>query len=66
MPSTAIRRFEYDPGRRILSVWFEPRGYRYDYDAVPSALVAAFSRAGSKGRFFNARIRDHFAFRRVA
>ena len=47
MPSTAIRHFEYDPGRRLLSVWFEPRGNRYDYSAVPSALVAAFRRAGS-------------------
>jgi hypothetical protein len=65
MPSTAIRRFDYDPGRQILSVWFEPRGTRYDYADVPSALVAEFRRAGAKGRFFNTRIRDHFAYRRV-
>jgi hypothetical protein len=65
MPSTAIRRFDYDPGRQILSVWFEPRGARYDYEAVPPALVGAFRRAGSRGRFFNTRIRDHFAYRRV-
>ena len=44
MPSTAIRRFEYDPGRGILSVWFEPRGYRYDYDSYAHlARVAEWS-----------------------
>jgi hypothetical protein len=65
MPSAAIRRFDYDPGRQILSVWFEPRGRRYDYAGVPAALVTEFRRAGAKGRFFNARIRNQFAYRRV-
>jgi KTSC domain len=66
MPSTTIRRFGYDPDRQILSVWFVPSGHRYDYEAVPPALVAAFRQAGSKGRFFNAHIRDRFAYRRIA
>jgi hypothetical protein len=30
MPSTAIRRFDYDLSSRTLSVWFVPNGYRYD------------------------------------
>jgi len=30
----------------------------------PEELVAAFRRAGSKGRFFNTRIRNRFRFRR--
>ena len=66
MPSTAIRRFEYDARSRTLSVWFVPSGLRYDYADVPPALYRAFLDAASKGRFFNARIRDHFSYRLVA
>lgn len=65
MPSTAIRDSRYDPDTRTLSVWFVPSGQRYDYEDVPPATYAAFQRALSKGRFFNARIRDHFKYRLV-
>ncbi|HVW94189.1 MAG TPA: KTSC domain-containing protein [Devosia sp.] len=66
MPSTAIQKIEYDPGRRTLSVWFAPSGHRYDYFEVPPDLYRAFIGSGSKGRFFNTRIRDHFTYRRRA
>lgn len=64
MPSTAIRRTHYDAESRTLSVWFVPSGHRYDYFDVPPATYEAFRHAASKGRFFNAHIRDRFEFRR--
>lgn len=65
MPSTSIRRFEYDEAARILSVWFVASGRRYDYRDVPPEVAGEFRRAFSKGRFFNARIRDRYPFVRV-
>lgn len=61
MPSSVIRRFAYDPSRRALDIEFVS-GRRYRYAAVPAPVVAAFRKAVSKGRFFNSRIRDRFAF----
>ena len=65
MPSTSIRRFEYDEAARILSVWFVASGRRYDYRDVPPHVAGDFRRAFSKGRYFNARIRDRYPFVRV-
>lgn len=65
MPSTSIRHFEYDEAARILSVWFVASGRRYDYRDVPPDVAGDFRRAFSKGRFFNARIRDRYPFVRV-
>jgi lysyl-tRNA synthetase class 2 len=59
MPSTVIRRFDYDPRASALDVEFVS-GRRYRYAGVPSQLAEAFRSAFSKGRFFNARIRDEF------
>jgi hypothetical protein len=66
MPSSAVRRIEYDDDSRTMSVWFEPDGHRYDYFAVPQDVYWAFNTADSKGRFFNTRIRDQFEFVEVA
>ncbi|TIM21513.1 MAG: KTSC domain-containing protein [Mesorhizobium sp.] len=66
MPSTVIRNTQYDPASRILSVWFVPSGRRYDYEDVAPATYAAFTKASSKGRFFNEFIRDRHRYRRVA
>ena len=63
MPSTVIRRFDYDEGERRLEIEFVT-GRRYSYHDVPARIVAAFRAATSKGSFFNRRIRDHFAFTR--
>jgi lysyl-tRNA synthetase class 2 len=59
MPSIVIRRFEYHPRTRALDVEFVS-GRRYRYAEVPEAVAGAFREAFSKGRFFNARIRDHY------
>ncbi|MBO9517706.1 MAG: KTSC domain-containing protein [Porphyrobacter sp.] len=60
MPSTAIQSFRYQPAARALDVQFVS-GRRYRYAGVPEATARAFGSALSKGRFFNARIRDRFA-----
>jgi lysyl-tRNA synthetase class 2 len=60
MPSTVIRRFDYHPDSRALDVEFVT-GRRYRYQEVPAEVAEAFKGAFAKGRFFNARIRDHYA-----
>jgi hypothetical protein len=59
MPSTVIRRFEYQAQRHTLDVEFVS-GRRYRYADVPPQVAQAFREAFSKGRFFNARIRDAY------
>jgi hypothetical protein len=66
MPSTSIRKTEYDPGREVLSVWFVASGKRYDYQAVPAETYQAFRNAFAKGRFFNEQIRNRFKYRRAS
>ena len=65
MPSTVIRSFQYRGETRELEVVFTT-GRRYVYFDVPLDLVEEFRGAMPKGRFFNARIRDRFAFRELA
>lgn len=65
MPSTLIRKTEYDSERQVLSVWFVASGKRYDYEAVPAATYQAFRTAFAKGVFFNEHIRGRFRHRRV-
>jgi len=60
MPSSVIRRFEYQPGTEALDIEFVS-GRRYRYAGVPAQVAEAFRAAFSKGRFFNARIRDAYA-----
>jgi hypothetical protein len=60
MPSTVVRRFDYHPALRALDVEFVS-GRRYRYADVPEEVAQAFREAFSKGRFFNARIRDRYA-----
>ena len=59
MPSTVIRRFDYHPALRALDVEFVS-GRRYRYADVPEDVAEAFRSSFSKGRFFNARIRDRY------
>ena len=66
MPSTSIRKTEYDPDTRVLSVWFVASGKRFDYEAVPPETYSALRNAFAKGRFFNDHIRDRFRYRLVS
>jgi KTSC domain-containing protein len=61
MPSTVIRRFDYDPEREQLDVLFTT-GRRYLYHRVPQAAADDFRAAFSKGRHFNAYIRDAYDY----
>jgi hypothetical protein len=65
MPSTSIRKTEYDPASKILSVWFVASGKRYDFEEVPPETYTAFRSAFVKGRYFNDHIPNHFRYRRV-
>ena len=64
MPSTIIRAFDYRPEARELEVLFTT-GRRYLYCEVPPAAVEAFRAAFSKGRHFNARIRNRYPYKQL-
>jgi hypothetical protein len=64
MPSTAIRSLSYDDQTGTLFVTFVD-GDLYAYSDVPPALYEAFRRARSKGRFFAARVRNRYPYRRL-
>jgi lysyl-tRNA synthetase class 2 len=61
MPSSVIRSFSYDPERRELDVCFTT-GRRYLYHGVPQAAADDFRAAFSKGRHFNAHVRDVYDY----
>ncbi|HEX2804519.1 MAG TPA: KTSC domain-containing protein [Sphingomicrobium sp.] len=65
MPSTVIRRFDYSPDARELTVEFVT-GRRYVYSGVPEEEADAMRRAFAKGIYFNRRIRDRYACRRLS
>ena len=64
MPSTAIRDFSYNVATRQLVVTFVT-GRVYAYAEVPPDVHNAFRASGSKGRFFNQEIRDHYDCREI-
>jgi hypothetical protein len=59
MPSSVIRRYDYDPVDRHLDVVFVS-GRRYRYHEVPERIYGDMRRAYSKGEFFNAYVRDRY------
>lgn len=63
MPSKLIRATRYDEGQRRLSVWFVPRGQRYDHEGVPPEVYDRLRLVFSKGSFFSTHIRNHYAYR---
>lgn len=65
MPSTAIRALDYRPDKRELKVTFIT-GRQYVYHRVPEDIVRRFRSATSKGRFFNAHIRDRYPYRELS
>lgn len=64
MPSTAIRRFDYDAQTRALDIRFVS-GRIYRYFDVPETLADRMRAASSKGAFFNAELRDRYRFARL-
>jgi regulator of extracellular matrix RemA (YlzA/DUF370 family) len=61
MPSTVIRRYNYDAASKTLTIDFTT-GRRYVYSAVPPETVAELGAATSKGQYFNQYIRDHYTY----
>ena len=61
MPSSVIRHWDYDAAAHRLDILFVS-GKRYAYHDVPARVAEGMREALSKGRYFNRRIRDHFAF----
>jgi lysyl-tRNA synthetase class 2 len=62
--STAIAAIDYDEERTKLQVEFAS-GEHYVYVGVPAEVHRSFLEADSKGRFFQAEIRDCYPFNRV-
>jgi len=62
--SSSIAAFAYEAEDLTLFVRFKT-GKTYRYAGVPSSVFAAFSRADSKGTFFNAQIQGRFPYSQV-
>lgn len=65
MQSTLISAFRYHPESKRLEIDFAG-GRRYAYLNVPAQVAEALRMAGSKGAYFNARVRDRFRYEREA
>lgn len=63
--SAAIEAIDYDAGDARLQVTFVS-GERYAYGGVPGEVHRAFVEAESKGRFFQARIRDRYPYEKLS
>jgi len=62
--SAAIQEIDYDAERSKLLVRFQS-GERYVYVGVPGEVHRSFLEADSKGRFFQAEIRDRYPYNRL-
>jgi hypothetical protein len=62
--STAIQAIDYDADHDKLFVRFVS-GDRYVYVGVPGEVCRSFLDADSKGRFFQAEIRDQYPYNRL-
>ena len=66
MPSSVIRAASLRPRPRRCWTSLFTTGRRYLYHDVPPEEADRFRAAFSKGRHFNAHIRDHYDFTEVA
>ncbi|MDX8518834.1 KTSC domain-containing protein [Mesorhizobium dulcispinae] len=60
-----MQKTRYDPSTKVLSIWFNPSGDRYDYEGVEPETYAALTAASSKGRYFIESVRDQHRLRFV-
>ncbi|WP_404339633.1 KTSC domain-containing protein [Sphingomonas sp. MMS12-HWE2-04] len=63
MPSSVIRRWDYDEAEARLDVTFVS-GRRYSYHGVPAEVAQGMRAAVSCGSYFNQHIRDRYPFAR--
>ena len=57
--SSSIAAFAYEAEDMALFVRFK-NGRTYRYAGVPSSVFSAFTRADSKGNFFNAQVQGRY------
>lgn len=62
--SSELQAVAYDDQGLILEIEFR-NGRIYRYQPVPESIYRALMAAESKGRFFNALIRDKYSYQRV-
>jgi|HubBroStandDraft_6_1064221.scaffolds.fasta_scaffold3038515_2 lysyl-tRNA synthetase class 2 len=62
--SSVIRWYRLDPETGALEIEFVS-GSQYRYSGVPKTMLEALEAAPSKGRFFDANIREHFKTERL-
>lgn len=63
--STNLKSVGFDPKGKILEVEFHHGGV-YRYFEVPEAIHTALMKADSKGKYFQANVRNKFRFERVS
>ena len=59
--SSSIAAFAYEAEDLTLFVRFKT-GRTYRYSGVPASVFSAFSRADSKGSFFNAQVQGRYPY----
>lgn len=64
MPSSVIHTMHYDKVSKTLRIRFVS-GMVYDYLDVPEKVYREMKESGSKGKFLNERIKEHFSFHKV-
>ena len=64
MPSTVIRRFDYEDRRNELIIQFQS-GRRYAYFNVPPDIYQGLRAARSRGTFFNDCVRNRYPCNRL-
>lgn len=62
--SSELQSVGFDEAASILQVKFQ-NGRVYRYQGVPQSVFENLLRADSKGRFFNAQIRDRYPCQRL-
>jgi hypothetical protein len=62
--SSSIAAFAYEAEDMMLFVRFKT-GRTYRYAGVPSSVFSAFSRADSKGTFFNAQVQGRYPYSQI-
>lgn len=62
--SSSIAAFAYEAEDLTLFVRFKT-GRTYRYSGVPASVFSAFSRADSKGTFFNAQIQGRYSYSQI-
>lgn len=60
LDSSAMWRAEYDPGERLLHIWFTGNDRPYGYRDVPEIVFDELCTADSQGGYFAGHIRDRY------